>query len=124
MACDRCSAKKNAKKLPAIKDEELQAAASMFTLSWLFDTLERAMRLPSMQNADGEELVFHDVRFPLASGVTQKDIAARVSNIPGMVQENAKFWNWLEQKPKHGARKRTGPSFETTMDNGHACWEI
>ncbi|MFT4184051.1 MAG: hypothetical protein QM636_19275 [Rhizobium sp.] len=110
--------KKNAKKLPAIKDEELQAAASMFTLSWLFDTLERATGLPSMQNADGDELVFHDVRFPLASGVTQKDIAARVSGIPGMSQENAKFWNWLEQKPKHGARKRTGPSFETTMDNG------
>jgi hypothetical protein len=49
--------KKNAKKLPAIKDKELQAAASMFTLSWLFDTLERAMGLPSMQNADGEELI-------------------------------------------------------------------
>jgi hypothetical protein len=110
--------KKNAKKLLAIKDEELQAAASMFTLSWLFDTLERAMGLPSMQNADGDELIFHDARFPLASGVTQKDIAARVSNIPGLSQENPKFWNWLEQKPKHGAGKRRGPSFETTMDNG------
>lgn len=110
--------KKNTKKLPVIKDEELQAAAPMFTLSWLFDTLERAMGLPSMQNADGEELVFHDVRFPLASGVTQKDVAARVSNIPGMAQENAKFWNWLAQKPKHVAHKRTGPSIETTMDNG------
>ncbi|MCJ8507061.1 hypothetical protein MUU53_03960 [Rhizobium lemnae] len=110
--------KKNTKKLPAIKDKELRAAASMFTLSWLFDTLERAMGLPSMQNADGDELVFHDVRFPLATGVTQKAIAARVSNIPGMAQENAKFWNWLEQKPKHGAREQTGPSFDATMDNG------
>ncbi|MGG7519442.1 hypothetical protein ACQ3G6_16300 [Allorhizobium undicola] len=110
--------KKNTKKLPVIKDEELQAAASMFTLSWLFDTLERAMGIPSMQNADGDELVFHDVRFPLVSGVTQKDIAARVSGIPGMSQENAKFWNWLEQKPKHSAGKRAGPSFDTTMDHG------
>src|SRR3546814_438747 len=90
----------------------------MFTLSWLFDTLERAMGLPSIQNADGEELIFHDVRFPLASGVTQKDIAARVSNLPGLSQENAIFWNWLEQKPKHDARKRSAPSFDTTMDNG------
>jgi hypothetical protein len=110
--------KKNAKKLPVIKDEELQAAASMFTLSWLFDTLERAMGLPAMQNADGDELVFHDVRFPLASGVAQKDLAARLSIIPGLSQENAKFWNWLEQKPKHGARKRSAPSLDTTMDNG------
>jgi hypothetical protein len=110
--------KKNAKKLPVIKDEELQTAASMFTLSWLFDTLEHAAGLPSMQNTDGDDLIFHDVRFPLASGVPQKDIAARVSNIPGMSQENAKFWNWLEQKPKHDARKRSAPSFDTTMDNG------
>ncbi|TCU08386.1 hypothetical protein [Rhizobium sullae] len=110
--------KKNAKKLPVIKDEELQAAASMFTLSWLFDTLERAAGLPSMQNADGDELIFHDVRFPLASGIAQKDVAARVSNIPGMSQENAKFWNCFEQKPKHDARKRSAPSFDTTMENG------
>jgi hypothetical protein len=88
--------KKNAKKLPAIKGEVHQAAASMFTLSLLFDTLERAMWLPSMQNADGEELIFRDVGFPLASGVTQKDLAARVSTIPRMAQENEKFWNWLE----------------------------
>lgn len=90
----------------------------MFTLSWLFDTLERAAGLPSMQNADGDELIFHDVRFPLASGIAQKDVAARVSNIPGMSQENAKLWNWLEQKPKHDARKRSAPSFDTTMENG------
>ncbi|WP_246706221.1 hypothetical protein [Rhizobium leguminosarum] len=110
--------KENAKKLPVIKDEELQTAASMFTLSWLFDKLERAAGLPSMQNTDGDDLIFHDVRFPLAAGVSQKDIAARVRNIPGMSQENAKVWNWLEQKPKHDARKRSAPSFDTTMDNG------
>ncbi|MVA27587.1 hypothetical protein V6582_01745 (plasmid) [Agrobacterium vitis] len=110
--------KKNTKKLPVIKDEELQSAAPMFTLSWLFDTIERAMGLPSMQNADGEELIFYDVRFPLASGVTQKDVAARVSNIPGVEQEDVKFWNWLEQKPKHGAGKRARPSSDATMDNG------
>ena len=96
--------KKNAKKLPVIKDGDLQAAASMFTLSWLFDTLERTMGMPSLQNSDGDELVFHDVRFPLASGATQKDIAARVNAIPGMSQENAKFWNWLEEKPKGTAK--------------------
>ena len=113
-AMRRVFGKKNAKKLPRIKDEELQGAASMFTLSWLFDTLERASGLPSMQNSDGDELMFHDVRFPLASGVTQKDIAARFSNISALSKENEKFWNWLEQKPD----KRAGPSFETTLDNG------
>lgn len=112
--------KKNIKKLPAVGEDDLRAIASMFTLSWLFDTLDRAMALPPMQNSDGDDLMFHDVRFPLASGVTQKDIAARVNALPGMSQENAKFWNWLEDKPKNRgkAKQADGLSFDATMDNG------
>jgi hypothetical protein len=40
--------------------------------------------------------------------------------IPGMAQENAKFWNWPEHKPK--ARKKVKQpdalSLDATMDNG------
>ena len=114
--------KKSSKKLPVPTDEELQTSASVFTLSWLFDALDRAMGkdLPVLQNADGEELLFHDVRFPLASGITQKDVAIRLSAIPGLSQENAKFWNWLEDKPKARgkAKQNKGHSLDTTMDNG------
>lgn len=112
--------RKGAKKLPAIADQDLQSVASMFTLSWLFDTLDRAMELPPMQNSDGDDLMFHDVRFPLASAVTQKDIAVRVNALPGMAQENMKFWNWLEDKPKgRGKTKQADAlSFDATMDNG------
>ena len=112
--------KKSAKKFPAIADEDLQVVASMFTLSWLFDTLDRAMGMPPMQNSDGDDLMFHDVRFPLAAGITQKDIAARMNAIPGMSQENVTFWNWLEDKPK-GRRKvkqADALSFDTIMDSG------
>lgn len=112
--------KKGAKKLPVIADKDLQSVASMFTLSWLFDTLDRGMGLPPMQNSDGDDLMFHDVRFPLITGVTQKDVATRVNAIPGMAQENVKFWNWLEDKPK-GREKVKQPdalSFDATMDNG------
>jgi len=112
--------KKGAKKLPAIADEDLQSVASMFTLSWLFDTLDRAMGLPPMQNSDGDDLMFHDVRFPLAKGVTQKDVAAQVNAIPAMAQENAKFWNWLEDKPNGRKKEKQGDalSFDATMDSG------
>ncbi|MDB5525059.1 MAG: hypothetical protein JWM58_2822 [Rhizobium sp.] len=114
--------KRNSKKLPVPTDTELQATASVFTLSWLFDTLDRAMGtdLPALQNSDGDEIVFHDVRFPLASGVTQKDVAVRLNDIPGLSQENAKFWNWLEDKPKgrSKAKQAEGLSLDTTMDNG------
>lgn len=112
--------KKTAKKLPVIGDDDLQSVASMFTLSWLFDTLDRAMGLPPMQNSDGDDLLFHDVRFQLKSGVTQKDIAARINAVPGMSPENGKFWNWLEGKPERSgkAKQADALSFDATMDNG------
>ncbi|RWB56270.1 hypothetical protein [Mesorhizobium sp.] len=111
--------KRNAKKLPAIKDDELQAAAFMFTLSWLFDTLERVAG-PRLQNTDGDEIAFHNVRFPLGSAVRQEDIAARLNDIPALSQADAKFWNWLEQTPKSGNKTKAAaaPSMDTTMDNG------
>ncbi|WP_192359888.1 hypothetical protein [Mesorhizobium mediterraneum] len=112
--------KKTARKLPAIKDEDLRAVASMFTLAWVFDALGKAMDMQMLQNAEGDEFMFHDVRFPLASGVTQKDIAARLNGIAGMSQENAQFWNWLEYMPQGEDRpKEAGTlSLDTVMDNG------
>lgn len=37
-----------------------------------------------------------------------------------MAQENAKFWNWLEDKPKGGKKVKQADalSFDATMDNG------
>ncbi|MDC0360718.1 hypothetical protein OAN80_02910 [Alphaproteobacteria bacterium] len=112
--------KKRARKLPAIADEDLRDVAFIFTLTWLSDTLEQAMGMPELRNRDGDELVFHDVRFPIASRVTQKDIAKRVNAIPGMSQENGKFWNWLGDKPKGKGKgqREQAISFETTMDTG------
>jgi hypothetical protein len=111
--------KKNARKLPAIKDEDLRTVAPMFTLAWMFDALGKAVDMQILQNADGDEFVFHDVRFPLASGVTQTDIAARLNGIAGMSQENAQFWNWLETLPQGEDRpKEAGTlSLDTVMDN-------
>ena len=111
--------KKGARKLPTVADHELQAVAFMFTLAWLSDTLERTTGLPSLQNSDGDDLMFHDVMFPLAKGVTQKDVAARVNAIPAMARENAKFWNWLEDSP--GEKENDKPAalrFDTIMDSG------
>lgn len=110
--------KKNVKKMPSLGDEDLQAAGFLFTFSWLVDTLERTMNMPSLQNADGDDLEFHEVRFPLAPGVVQKEIAARVNTIPGMSQENIKFWNWLEDATKNTSKKTTGLSLDTLMNGG------
>lgn len=98
--------KKAARKLPAMRDEDLRAVAFMFTLVWVFDALDKVMDMQMLQTAEGDEFMFHDVRFPLASGVTQKDIAARLNGIAGMSQKNAQFWNWLEYTPQGEDRRR------------------
>src|SRR3546814_14556820 len=49
----------------ADRDVLLADAASLFTNVWLFDTLPKAMGLiaPMVYNSDGDEMVFHSVRF-------------------------------------------------------------
>lgn len=111
-------AKRNARKLPAIKDDDLQAVAAIFTTTWLLDALERATHGPELRNAEGDAIIYHDVRFPLASGVRQKDVATRLDGIRCLSQENAKFWNWLEDPPKAEAQRGGGLRLDTTMDSG------
>lgn len=86
----------DATKLPLISDDDLQAVAAIFTHAWLFDTLKRVTGRPAIQNSDGDEIVFHNVRFPLTSGTTQKSVAARLNTISSLSRENSKFWNWLD----------------------------
>lgn len=110
--------KKNAKKLPLIKTDDLREAAAAFTLSWLLDTIERTMNLPELRNADGEDLVLHKVRFPLEQRATQEDVTARINTIPAMSQKDATFWNWLEERSKNNARESAGLSADAISENG------
>lgn len=102
--------KGRSKKLPVPTNEELQQVAPLFTLSSLFDSLDRTMRMQqtTSENSDGDAIFFHDVRFPLASGITQKEITAQLKTVPALRQENAKFWNWLGDIPK--GRPKAGKS--------------
>lgn len=95
----------------AIGDAMLRELAPLFTTAWLFDTLGQATGAVerTIYNSDGEEVVFHHVRFPLAAGVTQKDAASRLDALPELRRENARFWNWLGGPPpaRPPARPRT-----------------
>ena len=57
--------------------EQLQGCAPIFTATWLFTEIARAQTPvpPQLSNSDGDDVVFHDLRFPLATGATQKDVA-------------------------------------------------
>ena len=110
---------------PKIDTQTLRELAPMFTLTWLFRTLEdMALRMegPALFNGDGEDLLFHEVCFPLAKGVTQKMVADALDQIAVLQPESRSFWNWLKEKhdepaPKTG-RDENGRFLRTEMDDG------
>ncbi len=50
--------------------DQLLGCAPIFTAAWLFVELDRALAPAEMQftNSDGDDVLLHDLRFPLASG--------------------------------------------------------
>lgn len=116
--------RRRSKAKPSLDDEMLRAAAPLFTHAWLFDVLPKALgeTQPFVHNSDGEEIVFHEARFPLEAGITQKDIAARLEGVPDLRQETAQFWNWLGQRlPKRSSRIARAPNAiaaGVTMEDG------
>src|SRR3546814_6347104 len=71
-----------------------------------------------LHNSDGEEVVFHRVRFPFARGVTQALVGERLDTIPALQRETTHFWNWLDEEP-NGIAKSTGRmAWGVTMADG------
>jgi hypothetical protein len=68
-------------------------------------------------------VVFHEVRFPLASNTTLDRLAERLSAIPGSRRENEAFWNWLDEpassRPsKLSADAESALAWNVTMADG------
>ncbi|WP_245415191.1 hypothetical protein [Hoeflea marina] len=113
--------KRQADRKRFVRSEDLKAEASMFTVAWLFDTLTRsvAAAAPEMRNSDGDDLLFHDVRFPVASGATDKRIAARLNTITTLEQASPTFWNWLrEEQAEDNQAPGTGSSIDSILESG------
>src|SRR3546814_6746999 len=66
---------------PSDRDALLGASGPMFTNMWRLDCLGKAMpgSAPDMVNADGDDLVFHRIVFPLAKGVVGKSLIRRLN---------------------------------------------
>lgn len=84
--------------------DQLLGCAPIFTSAWLFIEIDRALTpaQPHFTNSDGDDVLFHDLRFGLAAGVTQKAIAERLDRVTGFLPEGAKFWNWLSARKTRG----------------------
>ncbi|MCG6560728.1 hypothetical protein MB818_21195 [Ruegeria sp. 1NDH52C] len=101
-----------------LSKEQLKGCAPIFTAAWLFTEIAHALTpvQPQFSNSDGDDVVFHDLRFPLASGVTQKALAERLDKVKGFVPEGPKFWNWLATRKPQGRKATASTMLETEMD--------
>jgi hypothetical protein len=98
--------------------DQLLGCAPIFTSAWLFIEIDRALTLaqPQFTNSDGDDVLFHDLRYPLASGVTQKAVAERLDRVKGFVPEGQKFWNWLAGRKARGGKAGGGIMLDTQME--------
>src|SRR6267378_3324952 len=112
-------------KKPPIADDTLREMAPLFTATWLSDVLPKALGLsrPTLHNSDGNEVVFHEVRFPFAPEATLKEIVNRLATTSSLHRENEVFWNWLDEpassrppKPSDDAENVLG--WNVTMEHG------
>lgn len=104
-----------------IGDDQLRDLAPLISMVWLFDILPRMLEpatIPTLHNADGEEVVFHRVRFPFARGTTQALVAERLDTVPALQRETAHFWNWLGTKPTPGKKGTGRMAWGVTMEDG------
>lgn len=116
--------KKSRRSKLAIDDDMLADIAPLFTAAWLFDVLPKAFGLatPQVVNSDGDEIMLHRARFPLARGKTHDDIAQLLDREPALHRENAQFWNWVQGSGAHkpqSAMKPKGLMMGTTNQDGH-----
>jgi hypothetical protein len=103
-------------------DDELRQAAPLFTTTWLFDVLPRALGTsqPTLVNSEGDEVVFHTVTFLLASGVSQDEVSRRLCKLHPLRQETATFWNWIGPASSQAAKSRDARTvaWNVTMEDG------
>lgn len=78
-------------------EQDLRAAAPLFTTAWLLEALDRTA--PQVLNSDGDEVVFHTLRFPLAPGATARRVVIRLGRLAFLRRETATSWNWCGPPP-------------------------
>lgn len=101
-----------------LSHDQLMGCAPIFTSAWLFIEIDRALSpaQPQFTNSDGDNVLFHDLRYPLASGVTQKAVAERLDRVKGFLAEGPKFWNWLATRKARGGEAGGGIMLDTQME--------
>ena len=68
----------------------------------------------------GDEVVFHEVTFPLASSASTEEVAHRLNALQQLHRESPTFWNWLgEAAPaRPAAEGETALVWNVTLEDG------
>ncbi|WP_299987058.1 hypothetical protein [uncultured Ruegeria sp.] len=93
-----------------LTQDQLRRSAPLFANAWLFAHLPNLLdpEPPQISNSDGDDLVFHELCFSLASGVTQKQVSQKLSQAADLVATGPKDWTWLAVDKPGGTRRGTG----------------
>jgi hypothetical protein len=107
-----------ARKELRLTQDQLRDCAPLFANAWLFSCLPTALYPAPIEltNGEGDELLFHDLRFPLAAGVVQRDIVARLSEVAEFEPAGPKAWTWLETDRAAGGPATTGLALDQSVD--------
>jgi hypothetical protein len=60
--------------------------------------------------------MFHDLRFPLAAGVTQEEVAACPDGVKNFIPEGPRFWNWLAPRRNRPRKKVSDMMLDSCVD--------
>lgn len=103
-----------------LSTEQLRECAPIFTSAWLLTEIPRVFAPPerSYCNSDGDEVLFHDMRFVLKASTTQKKLVQHLDRIPGLSPASATFWNWIEPRPAGKGRAAGDLILDTQMEGG------
>ena len=98
--------------------DQLRGCAPVFTSAWLFTTLPRALHppQPTFCNSDGDDVMFHDLRFPFAADMTQEEVAACLDGVKNFRPEGRRFWNWLAPRRSRRRKQASGMMLDTQME--------
>lgn len=100
--------------------EGLRDAAFWFTNSWLFDALPQVLgqARPEIFNSDGEEIVFHEVVFPLSDAATLAAVDARLDALDGFECEATDRWTWTSPPSAAETLPDEGLRWNITTEDG------
>jgi hypothetical protein len=100
-----------------LSTDHLRRCAPLFANAWLFTYLPKSLdpEAPHFTNSEGDELLFHDLRFPFVAAVRQIEVGALLAKVSAFEPAGPKFWNWLEPEAPKGFGSKKGIAPDQTM---------